>query len=172
MDYTQVHELAEYRWIAPVLRELRRAEGAKFVTLVRRLEANDGAMRRTLARLMQKKWVMRNPGFGHPSRPEYILTSVGLRVAPIADSLVSRLERKHHLSVLENRWALPILYALQSGPMQHAALKRALSGISPRSLSLALKFLQSEGLVIRKVTTDQPPQTRYLLSRSGRALVL
>ena len=52
----------------------------------------------------------------------------------------------------------------------YSELREALEGISPRALTLALKDLESAGLVARRVTDDYPPATVYRLTRSGRPL--
>ena len=58
--------LFHHRWAVPVLAELHRgAGGAKFVTLVNRLGIGRDSLRRTLAALIERGWVMPNPGHGH-----------------------------------------------------------------------------------------------------------
>ena len=69
------------RWACPVIAELHRSDGAKFVTLVNRLGSNPAAMRTTLDDLLELGWIRRNPGYGHPMRPEYLLTAHGERIA-------------------------------------------------------------------------------------------
>lgn len=171
-EFELLIQLTEYRWSAPVLRELLLAAGSKFVTLVRVLESNDGAIRRTLQRLIKSKWVKRNPGYGHPSRPEYILTSDGTAIARIAAGIVDHLRKSNTQDLLENRWGLPILLSLADGPLRHAELKRALGEVSPRALSLALEHMKTRRFVQRQVTEHRPPQVLYSLSKSGRALAL
>ena len=80
-------ELFHRRWAVPILAELHRDRGAKFVTLAYRLSASQTAVRQTLDELIQRGFVRRNSGYGHPLRPEYLLTSRGDRLAPECTTL-------------------------------------------------------------------------------------
>ena len=66
--------LLHHRWAVPILAVLHREKGAKFVTLGSRLGVSRDSLRRSLDRLTQQRLVRRNPGYGHPMRPEYVLT--------------------------------------------------------------------------------------------------
>jgi DNA-binding HxlR family transcriptional regulator len=61
------------------------------VTLCRRTAAGGESVRRALAGLVARRLVSRNPGYGHPLRPEYVLTPAGARVAPACALLVDGL---------------------------------------------------------------------------------
>ena len=66
--------LVHHRWALPVLGELYRDDGAKFVTLVHRLNVSKDSLARTLEHLRTLDLAVKNPGYGHPLRPEYVLT--------------------------------------------------------------------------------------------------
>ncbi|MCP6652244.1 hypothetical protein NL518_29540, partial [Klebsiella pneumoniae] len=68
-------DLFHRRWMLPVLAELQRSRGCKFVTLVHRTGASRKAINDTIAALIRLGLVMHNPGYGHPLRPEYLLTT-------------------------------------------------------------------------------------------------
>ena len=85
--------LLHHRWSVPVLAALLEGSGAKFVTLARRLDLSRDSLRRTLDVLIAQRWVMRNPGHGHPMRPEYLLTAAGARIAPWCHGLLRALSR-------------------------------------------------------------------------------
>ncbi|MGH2451320.1 MAG: winged helix-turn-helix transcriptional regulator, partial [Candidatus Limnocylindria bacterium] len=72
-----ISALFHHRWAAPVLAELDRSRGSRFVTLSNRLALSRESLRRTLTALIDAGLVMKNPGYGHPLRPEYILTERG-----------------------------------------------------------------------------------------------
>src|SRR5262245_29802381 len=76
------------RWSVPILAELHRQRGSRFVTLARTLGMSRESLRRTLAALIESGLVGRNPGYGHPLRPEYVLTTRGERVAARGEPLV------------------------------------------------------------------------------------
>ena len=158
------------RWSVPILAELHRQRGSRFVTLARILGLSGESLRRTLTALMDAGLVGRNPGYGHPLRPEYVLTSSGEQIAVGCRPLAERLRRGDLEEVGLKKWSMPAVYALADGPQRFSELRERLEGISPRALALALKDLEAAGLVDRQVTDDYPPATVYRLTKSGRPL--
>lgn len=79
--------------------------------------------------------------------------------------------------LLGDRWSTLILLVLKVGSFRHADLRRALSRlaaeekISQRVMTLKLRTLERDGLVLRHTTDDVPPKVRYELSDLGWALV-
>jgi DNA-binding HxlR family transcriptional regulator len=160
------------RWSVPILAELHRQRGSRFVTLSRTLGLSRESLRRTLAALIDGGLVGRNPGYGHPLRPEYVLTSSGERIAAGCRPLVEQLRRGNLEEVGLKKWSMPVVYALSEGPLRFSELREALEGVSPRALALASKDLEGAGLVDRRVTDDYPPATVYRLTRAGRRVAL
>ena len=69
------------------------------------------------------------------------------------------------LHVFGSRWTIEILSTLYiAGPRRFNQLKTLLAGISSRTLSDKLRFLVSEGLVIRQVEDGPPVRVDYILS--------
>ena len=68
-------KLVHHRWNIAIVAELHRSNGAKFVTLANRLELGHSTLKRCLNALIDLGLVRRNPGYGHPLRPEYLLTA-------------------------------------------------------------------------------------------------
>ena len=66
-------ELLNHRWSLAVLAELERTRGSRFVVLLNRIGLAR-VPRVTLSNLVDAGLVERNPGYGHPLRPEYLLT--------------------------------------------------------------------------------------------------
>jgi DNA-binding HxlR family transcriptional regulator len=158
------------RWSVPILAELHRQRGSRFVTLSRTLGMSRESLRRTLAALIDGGLVGRNPGYGHPLRPEYVLTKSGERIAGACRTLVEQLRRGNLEEVGLKKWSMPVVFALAEGPLRFSELRDRLEGVSPRSLALALKDLEETELVERRVTEDYPPATMYRLTRRGRPL--
>jgi DNA-binding HxlR family transcriptional regulator len=159
--------LLHRRWAVPVLGELHRGHGAKFVTLVKRLGASREAVRLTLADLIGHGWVRRNPGYGHPLRPEYVLTASGARIAPACARLIAALRRLRAEAIGLRKWSLPVLGLLRGGAARFGALRAGLP-ITDRALAQALKGLEEAGLVERRVVDDYPPHPLYRLTPRGR----
>ena len=162
--------LFHHRWAVPVLAELHAGRGAKFVTLQRRLGASREAMRAALDDLAERGFVARNPGYGHPLRPEYVLTAKGRRHAPACARLVGLLRRLELWRMGLRKWPLLVTLAIRSCGGRFNDLKAGLPGITARALTMALKALQAAGVVERRVTDDYPPRAEYCLTRTGSRL--
>jgi DNA-binding HxlR family transcriptional regulator len=158
--------LCHHRWSLPVLAEIGRTGGIRFATLTGRLGVAGESLRRTLAYLQEEGLVSRNTGYGHPLRPEYVLTPPGRDLAPRARKLHSALAGREDVGL--KKWSVPVLAELDE-PRRFSELRAALPA-SPRALALALKDLESAGLVRRTVTSDRPPQVRYAATRSARPI--
>lgn len=152
----------------PILAELHRSEGSRFVPLANRLGLSRESLRQTLLALIETGLVMRNPGYGHPMRPEYVLTAVGRRIAPGCVELVETLQRLDFEAGGLKKWSIPVL--LELAPERRFAELREALGISPRALTLSLKELAEAGLVERRVHSGFPPSTSYRVTRRARSL--
>jgi DNA-binding HxlR family transcriptional regulator len=166
--------LFHHRWTVPVLAELDRTGGTRAVTLMRRLDVGRESLARTLDALITLGLVRRNPGYGHPLRPEYLLTQRGAAIAPACRALLDDLRALELESVGLNKWSVPVLAALSAGggaeARRFSELREELPRISPRALTIALKSLADAGVVRRKVLDTFPPATRYGLADRGREL--
>jgi len=160
-------ELCHHRWTLPVLAEIERTRGSRFATLGGRLGVSGESLRRTLAWLVDADLVTRNPGYGHPLRPEYVFTRRGARLGPHAQRLVEALSG--HEDVGLKKWSLPVLSELDE-PRRFSELRAALPDATPRALALALKDLQAAGLVQRTVLDDYPPSAVYEATRAARRI--
>jgi DNA-binding HxlR family transcriptional regulator len=167
MSIPSLIELFHHRWAAPVLAELLREKGTRFVLLANRLGVGRESLRRTLEALIASGHVARNPGYGHPLRPEYVLTASGRPVAQRCDRLLAALGPRADVGL--KKWSMPVLAAL-GGSMRFSELREALPGVTARALALALKDLQAAGYVEREVVDDYPPTTIYRLTRAGAGL--
>lgn len=66
------------------------------------------------------------------------------------------------------KWAPDVLVALHAVPsVGFEELRRNLTGISPRVLSMKLKELQQNGMVHREIIDSRPPRVRYALTDRG-----
>jgi DNA-binding HxlR family transcriptional regulator len=159
--------LFHHRWSAPVLAELGRTRGTRFVVLIKRLGIGRESLHRTLTALIDLGLVRRNPGYGHPLRPEYLLTEHGEDVARRCSRLLRAVDG--NAGVALKKWSLPVLAALRR-PARFSELRGSLPGITPRSLALALKDLERAGLVRRRVEETYPPSTLYAATPAARRL--
>ncbi len=162
--------LFKHRWTIPVLAALDELDGgAKFVTLQRRLGVSRDSLQRTLTTLVDTGLVGRNPGYGHPMRPEYTLTTRGSRLAPACAALLEGLRDLGVEDIGLRKWSLPLTYSLAQGSGRFNRLCDDLD-VTPRALAQALKELQHAGLVERLLVEDSPPRTEYRLTGKGKRL--
>jgi DNA-binding HxlR family transcriptional regulator len=159
--------LFHHRWSAPVLAELERQRGSRFVALAHVLGVGRDSLRRTLDALTELGLVARNPGFGHPLRPEYVLTAEGEAVARRCRQLVELLDGLDDVAL--RKWSLPVLVALEE-PSRFSELRSRLPGVTARALAIALKDLRAAGLVERRVEDAYPPTAVYAATADGRRL--
>ena len=140
--------------------------GLRFIVLVNQLQISRDSLRSALGALTKLNLIMKNPGYGHPMRPEYVLTESGKLVAEQCHRL---LHLQGLTPVTEKKWSAPVIFALATECSRFNEI-RAFLGITPRALTLALRHLVDEGYVIRIIDDGYPPASRYALSRSAKNL--
>lgn len=75
------------------------------------------------------------------------------------------------LSVIGGKWKMVILYWLiEVQPVRFNELQRLIGTISYKTLSVQLKELQDDGIIIRKEYPQIPPKVEYSLSPKGLSL--
>ncbi|RJF90643.1 winged helix-turn-helix transcriptional regulator [Sphingomonas cavernae] len=75
------------------------------------------------------------------------------------------------LSRIGDKWSVHVIGSLIEGPMRYNRLRRAVSGISQRMLTLTLRLLERDGLVKRDVLHTAPPTVEYQLTALGETLI-
>jgi len=118
---------------------------------------------RALGALIESGLVRRNGGYGHPLRPEYIVTAKGRRAAPTATGVVAVGDP----DTLLRKWSVPVLAELRT-ERRFSELRGALPGVTPRALALALQDLEAAGYLRRQVQATRPPSTLYRPTARGR----
>lgn len=74
------------------------------------------------------------------------------------------------LEHIANKWTVLILSVLCTRPARFNDLKRRLDGITHKALSEALKRLERNGLISRKVLPTQPIGVEYAITDLGCSL--
>lgn len=75
------------------------------------------------------------------------------------------------LARIGDKWTVYIVRLLSRGPMRFSEMRREVSAISQRMLSLTLRGLERDGLVTRTVTPSIPPRVDYELTAKGLTLI-
>jgi DNA-binding HxlR family transcriptional regulator len=74
------------------------------------------------------------------------------------------------LSVLGGRWKVLILQQLFEGVKRFNELRRALAGITHKTLTQQLREMEADGIIHRKVYAQIPPKVEYSLTPLGKTL--
>jgi len=169
-SHGSIAALFHHRWAVPILAELHRRQGERYAYLAHRFGISRETLSQTLAYLVRKGWVRRNPGYGHPLRPEYLLTAKGAALGPQCERLAHALTDTGVDDLGLRKWTLPILYAMARGPKpsRFSEILATLGTVTPRSLSESLKRMEDADWIVRQVTDEFPPSTRYGVTSTGR----
>ena len=74
------------------------------------------------------------------------------------------------LARVGDKWTILLLMVLGDRRMRFTQLHRAINGISQRMLTVTLRNLEHDGILIRTVYPTIPPRVEYELSDRGRSL--
>lgn len=79
---------------------------------------------------------------------------------------------EYTLSIISGKWKLKIIYLLACMKVvRYNALKRNIDGITHKMLSMQLKELERDGIIIREEFPQIPPKVEYSLSPKGLSLI-
>jgi DNA-binding HxlR family transcriptional regulator len=170
MTNQDLRTLGESRWAIPIMAFLSVNKGAKFVVIANRFQMSRDSLVRTLDHLMKSKWVIRNPGHGHPMRPEYILTTIGIAIGEFCKEMTVQREKLGLEPQDLSRWSLPVIGELHKDWIRFTDLQNGLQPVTPRALSLTIKQLMSYELIVRNLKDEFPPVAFYGLSNRGKRI--
>ncbi|NJO69985.1 MAG: helix-turn-helix transcriptional regulator, partial [Bacteroidetes bacterium] len=72
-----------------------------------------------------------------------------------------------------DKWSIYTILSLgQSDKLRFNELRNQITGISQRMLTVTLRSLEQDGLVIRTIYPEIPPRVEYKLSDMGKGLLL
>ena len=74
------------------------------------------------------------------------------------------------LAVINGRWKVLVIHYLLDGVKRFGELRRALIGISHRTLAQQLREMAADRLIRRKVYRQVPPKVEYSLTAYGKTL--
>ncbi|MDQ6830018.1 MAG: helix-turn-helix transcriptional regulator [Gemmatimonadota bacterium] len=75
------------------------------------------------------------------------------------------------LARVGDKWSVYVIHVLgHGGTMRFNELKNSVDGISQRMLTVTLRGMERDGLVIRTVYPEVPPRVEYALTPLGKTL--
>lgn len=129
--------------------------------------ASRTAFTQSLHHLIDLELLERNPGHGHPLRPEYRLTAKGTEVAAIAHKIKILTPLHTRNAIIRRAWIIPVL-AVSQKPRYFSEIKSDLSSVTDRALSQTLRHLQANDWLKRAVDIEQsPPRPLYQAANTG-----
>ncbi len=77
------------------------------------------------------------------------------------------------LDRFSDKWStLSIFHLGEAGVLRFNELKKRIEGVSQRMLTVTLRTLERDGLVIRRVYAEIPPRVEYELTPLGRSFLV
>ena len=75
------------------------------------------------------------------------------------------------IDLVGGKWKPLIIYRLKEGTLRFGQLQRAIPAVTQRMLTLQLRELERDGLVVRTVYPEVPPKVEYRLAEPALSLV-
>ncbi len=153
----------------PILAQMHAGVPGRQAPLLHATGASRGAFAQSMQHLIDLGYVERNPGHGHPLRPEFRLTAKGQARGAFALE-IDRTAQPQHAPLLRRTWALPVLASL-AAPRRFGELRSTLHPITDRALSQTLISLEDNAWVSRTVDAEsRPPRPLYQPINMGTAI--
>ena len=74
------------------------------------------------------------------------------------------------LSLISDKWTVVIIRDLLTGTKRFNELMRSVTGITQKVLTSHLRNMEANGLLVRKVYPEIPPNVEYTLTETGYSL--
>ena len=169
MDIKALVNTTSKAWAMPILANLHAGVAGRQAPLLAATGASRTAFAQSMDHLISIGLLERNPGHGHPLRPEFRLTSRGVSAAAIAHR-IQTVTGEEDRDLLRRSWTLPVLTAIHR-PSHFNDIKRNLQTITDRALSQSLKAMEGRNWVQRHVdSAARPPRPTYLAVNTGELI--
>ena len=166
MDIITFVNITSRAWAMPILSSLHAGVAGRQAPLWAATGASRTAFAQSMEHLISIGLLERNPGYGHPLRPEFRLTARGVTAAAIAHK-VQTISADEDQGLLRRSWTLPVLAVLQT-PSHFSEIKRNLNTITDRALSQSLKAMEVRNWVSRNLdAVARPPSSIYCAVNTG-----
>lgn len=75
------------------------------------------------------------------------------------------------LQQIGGTWKIPVLWRLKSKPKRYTELEKDIPHISQKMLTKALKELEADKIIHKKIYPKVPPHTEYTLTEKGNKII-
>lgn len=172
MDNRTLVKITSRAWSLDILASLDGGVAGRQAPLLAATGASRTAFGQSLAHLIELGLLERNPGHGHPLRPEFRLTPAGVEAAAMAGRIKAATPAPEASALLRRSWTVPVLATCRQ-PRFFSDIKRELAPITDRALSGALKQLQAQDWLSRATATEMhPPRPLYQARNAGAEIGL
>jgi len=170
MDMKSLVNITARAWSLAILSAMQKGVAGRQADLLAATGAGRSAFAQSMTYLVDLGLIERNPGHGHPLRPEFRLTETGHEAAATADAVVEAAAASPQRDLLRRTWVVPVL-ALVREPHSFNEIGRSLAPITNRALSHTLKSLEACAWVVRTVDENaRPPRAFYGAKGTGAAI--
>lgn len=170
MDINLLVNLTARAWSLEILAHLHARVPGRQAPLLAATGASRGAFRASLEHLVDLHLLERNPGHGHPLRPEFRLTPTGVKAANVAAQIALVVGDDAGFALIRRRWTVPVL-ALTRVPRRFSALRSDLAPITDRALSVSLGQLEERDWINRDIDASaRVPFPIYRAANQGGAV--
>ena len=169
MDINLFVNITSRAWALPILSHLHVGVSGRQAPLLKATGASRTAFAQSMEHLISLDVLERNPGHGHPLRPEFRLTPLGKPVAQMAHKIQTLTAETDH-ALLRRTWTLPVLTSLAQ-PRYFNDIRRSLRPITDRALSQSLRSMEDRHWVRRTIDeTARPPRSLYAAVNTGERI--
>lgn len=170
MDMPLLVKLTSKAWSLKILALLHSGVPGRQAPLIAATTASRSAFAASLEHLIQLGLLERNPGHGHPLRPEFRLTEQGKVVAAMAYRVLEAAPGEDGFGILKRSWSVPIL-ALTETPSRFSVIRSGLGAITDRALSKSLGMLEEREWLRREINVSQrTPYPTYQAVNAGQTI--
>lgn len=167
MDIKTLVKITSRAWSLKILALMHKGVAGRQAPLLSAAQAGRTAFVASLYHLVDLQLLERNPGHGHPLRPEYKLTLRGAEWAKIAAEIIDAVPEPAEGLILRKSWTVPVL-AVTATPRHFIEIKSELQSVTDRALSQSLSILHEQNWLLRDVdVSNRPPRPIYQATNIG-----
>jgi DNA-binding HxlR family transcriptional regulator len=170
MDIALLVNLTSKTWSLKILALLNDGVPGRQARLIAATSASRSSFTASLEHLIQLGLLEKNPGHGHPLRPEFRLTPTGGRAAAMASKIVELVPDEEAFGLIRRSWSVPVL-AVTTSPSRFSTIRSGLGSITDRALSKSLASLEEREWIKREIDlSERSPFPTYQAVNTGESI--